>query len=438
MFQDYKLPQFNTVLILLLLLIWRMAFGLCSEFWFPDELQIYLLGLKWYTTGAWPYYGPDVVYTQTQIPGALQALLVGAPLHIWPVPESPVILLNLLSFMSLTLFGYYLSKRFTQFPSWFIYAWVLTALWPMNYGTRVVNPSYVLVFSIPFFISAIELLPIYTSRIFNTRVCSILMGLCTACIMQLHLSYVLLLPFAIMVFVTQWRSGIQHALNFAVLYFIGFVAGSVTLWPTLLHPQTSSPAVSANIQFHAENILQLFTILLRLLSFASFEVPYMLGGNTAERLSVITQNIWMAPFAVILLVTGFAQVALFIVKAIFYPGKSESTDIRNLLVLSWLMVFGSFFFSVKGPSSHTFFVMWPLPMLWSFYCYGWMQTKFSWFKQLLTVLLVCSVFFELGWGIYNYHNKSLYKDRQRIVKAIKERDYHILGNRRADEWGYGY
>lgn len=138
MFQDYKLPQFNTVLILFLLFIWRMAFGLCSEFWFPDELQIYLLGLKWYTTGAWPYYGPDVVYTQTQIPRALQALLVGAPLHIWPVPESPVILLNILSFMSLTLFGYYLSKRFTQFPSWFIYAWILTALWPMSYGTRAV------------------------------------------------------------------------------------------------------------------------------------------------------------------------------------------------------------------------------------------------------------------------------------------------------------
>ena len=54
---------------------YRLGFGLCSEFWTSrDNHQIYLLGLKSYTTRMWPYFGPDVTAT-IQIPGALQGLL---------------------------------------------------------------------------------------------------------------------------------------------------------------------------------------------------------------------------------------------------------------------------------------------------------------------------------------------------------------------------
>jgi len=78
--------------------LFRLAFGLCSEIWFIDQQQIYLIGLKYDTTGLWPYFGPDVG-TNIQLPGALQGLVVGLPLRIWPIPESPYILLNLLSFV---------------------------------------------------------------------------------------------------------------------------------------------------------------------------------------------------------------------------------------------------------------------------------------------------------------------------------------------------
>src|SRR5438128_12471661 len=64
----------------------RLLFGLCSEFWFEDETQIFLLGLRFHSTHAWPYFGPDVVWTRSQIPGALQALLVGLRLDLLPVP----------------------------------------------------------------------------------------------------------------------------------------------------------------------------------------------------------------------------------------------------------------------------------------------------------------------------------------------------------------
>ena len=87
----------------------RLIFGLCSEFWFEDELQIYLLGLKFFTTGHWPYFGPDVVYTHSQITGALQALLVGVPFYFYKAASAPYVLLNILSVASLSYPGTVLS-----------------------------------------------------------------------------------------------------------------------------------------------------------------------------------------------------------------------------------------------------------------------------------------------------------------------------------------
>src|SRR5258705_6102832 len=85
-------------LLLAALFAFRLWFGLSREFFFEDETQIFLLGFRHYATGEWPFFGPDVVWTRSEIPGALQALLVGLPLQVWPVPEASYVLLYLLSF----------------------------------------------------------------------------------------------------------------------------------------------------------------------------------------------------------------------------------------------------------------------------------------------------------------------------------------------------
>src|SRR5579871_3175497 len=59
--------MFNRIrftLLFLFLLAFRTLFGLSMQFFGTSEpqrdaLQTYLIGLKFYTTGAWPYYGPD-------------------------------------------------------------------------------------------------------------------------------------------------------------------------------------------------------------------------------------------------------------------------------------------------------------------------------------------------------------------------------------------
>src|SRR5207253_6416141 len=113
--------------LLSLAFLFRLGFGLCSPLFTAseDEKQIYLIGLKFFTTHAWPWFGPDVTNT-IQIPGALQGLLVGLPFYLLPLPEAPYILLNILSFASLCFLAWYFARRLPEVPAWLIWSWLLT------------------------------------------------------------------------------------------------------------------------------------------------------------------------------------------------------------------------------------------------------------------------------------------------------------------------
>ena len=45
---------------------------------YEDQRQVYLIGLKYYCTRLWPYFGADV-QGNMQVPGALQGLAGGLP-----------------------------------------------------------------------------------------------------------------------------------------------------------------------------------------------------------------------------------------------------------------------------------------------------------------------------------------------------------------------
>src|SRR3954463_466896 len=108
-------------LALLALFAFRLYFGLSLRFFAEDESQIFLIGLRYYATGHWPYFGPDVVWTRSEIPGALQALLVGVPLQLAPIPEAPFVLLNLLSFAGLAALAWYTCAQLPRAPRWLVW-----------------------------------------------------------------------------------------------------------------------------------------------------------------------------------------------------------------------------------------------------------------------------------------------------------------------------
>ena len=426
------------LILLIALLIFRIIYGLFSEFWLEDELQVYLIGLKSFTTNTWPYYGPDVVYRNSQIPGALQGLLVSLPLYLLKIPESPIILINLISFASLAFFAYYVTKRVDGIPKWIVWTWLMTSPWTLYYSTRVVNPSYVIIFSIPFFISILEILPIYRMQIINKRIAFLIIGTATTLIMQLHMSWVLLMPFTFLAFAYCLKEKITSLIKYLIFYFSGLFLGALTLIPTLINPALNSGNVESTIEINFHNITNLVIILFRFLSFASFEIIFILGGSTAGRLSVVKDQLWMTPVVLFLLLAGFAQIALFIWAFFKNNASEEWKKIKWFTFLSFILIFLSFFFSIKGPSSHTFIIMLPVAMLYSFYCYQWLIQKNRIWLKILKIAIICGIIFHIGMDMHNYKTISLYKNRKHVQEAIDKRDYKILGSRRSEHWGYGY
>src|SRR6185503_8084291 len=186
MLLNYRSRRLLYACLLLLAFLFRLVFGLCSQFQDEDTRQIYLLGLKFFTTGAWPYFGPDVTST-IQVPGALQGLVVGLPFYVLPLPEAPYIFVNILSFGSLCFFAWYCTRRLPQIPKWFVWAWLLTAPWTLNFSTNVYNPSYVLPAAILFFVSAIETYPFLSRGLVPLKWANFGMGLSLSWIAQFHL-----------------------------------------------------------------------------------------------------------------------------------------------------------------------------------------------------------------------------------------------------------
>ena len=421
--------------LLLLAFLFRLGFGLSSQFQDEDTKQIYLLGLKFYATGAWPYFGPDVTPTM-QIPGALQGLVVGLPLHVLPIPEAPYVLLNVLSFASLCFFAWYCCKRLPEIPKWFVWTWLFTAPWTLNLSTHIFNPSYVLPGAILFFVGAIETYPFLSHGLIQRRWANFMMGFALFWIMQFHLSWVVLVPYASLSFYWQFRELGRRVFS-SLLWFAGgaIITGSFLL-PTFVKYGFAAGmgSTSEAVEFNSENLLRHLNIvegvLGRFLSFASYELPRFIGGNTAARLAFMKQNPWLIPIVVFLTLVGILQC---IALLVLWFRKSHSQDdwkaVKYLTLGTVVLLYLSFLFSLKSPLSHTFYVTFPVAMLYSLYCWSEFLKQKRW-QTFAKVFIVCGLIFDIGLATSNFKQVSIYTERGKVVEAIKARDYRLLGERR--------
>jgi hypothetical protein len=422
--------------LLLLAFVFRLFFGLCSQFQDEDTKQIYLLGLKFYTTGTWPYFGPDVTNT-IQIPGALQGLVVGLPFHVLPIPEAPYLLLNILSFSSLCFFAWYCARRLPEIPKWFVWSWLLTAPWTLNLSTHIYNPSYVLPGAILFLVGAIETYPFLSHGLVPRRWANFMMGLALFWIMQFHLSWLVLVPYVALSFHFQIKELGRRVFS-SIMWFGGgaIITGSF-LVPTFIKYGLAAGMGSTNeaVEFNSENLLRHLNIvegvLGRFLSFASFELPRFIGANTAARLAFLKQNPWLIPFVVFLTLAGILQCIAMLV--LWFRKEHTHKDwkaVKYFTLGTVVLLYFSFLFSMKSPLSHTFYVTLPVAMLYSFYCWSEFLKKSGWQKFAL-VFIVCGLIFDIGLAATSLRQVSIYVERAKVAEAIKAKDYRLLGERRA-------
>lgn len=427
--------RYKLYLLLLLAFLFRLGFGLCSAFQDADAKQIYLIGLKFYTTGGWPYFGPDVVWGEIQIPGALQGLLVGLPFYVLPIAEAPYILLNIISFLSLCLLAWYCCERLPELPRWFIWIWLLTCPWTLNLSTHIYNPSYLLAGGILFFVGALELYPFTSRNLIDVRLANLMLGFSIFWAMQLHLSWVILAPYVLIAFYYQTKTEGRRLLSALAWFALGALITGSLLLPTYLKygfmegmGGTNSAAATPNFS----NLFSITGIFKRSLSQAIFDVTNFIGGHTAERISFLKAEVWLIPIVLFLFLLSILQAIALIV--FWFKRDAEQPDwraIKYLVLFNVCLIYLSFLFSIKPPQSNHLYITFPLPMIYSLYCWNILLKRERW-QRLAKISLACGIIFHVGLALYNLPRISLYPVRAQVQSAIDNKNYHILGERRAN------
>ncbi len=424
------------ILVFLFLYAFRLGFGFSQPFFSPDERQTYLIGLKSYTENQWPYFGPDIYWEdknfESQIPGALEGLLVGLPFRVLPIPEAPFLLLNLLTLSALAFLCWYIHKRVPSISFSFILAWTALLPWNLHETTNIINPSYLIIGSSLFFVGFLESLPWLTLNWISAPLAFALMGFGIFWNMQFHFSWILMLPFlALALGWRLWKKELNplHDLG-------GFLAGSAFplgfLLPTLIKFgfQQGAGGMGMAVWFNKDNFFGFFTVLARYYSLASYELPRFLGAGTRYRLDFLFESPWLILPGFLLWLAGFAQAALLGLVGFFIPyQKPDGAMINRLVFGGFLLTWIAFWFNAKSAPAVSYYVLLPLIVVYSFYVYAWLAERKAW-RIFGMVCLAASVLFELGYAVKLMPVQSLYTNRQTVADAISQKNYHLFGERR--------
>jgi hypothetical protein len=413
------------------LFVFRLAYGLTREFFFEDETQIFLIGLRYYATGAWPFFGPDIVWTRSEIPGALQGLLVGLPLRIWPVPESPFVLLNLMSCAGWSALAWYITVRLPHLPKWLVWGWIMTVPWTLEFSTHPLNPSYMVPAFVGFFIGFFEALPIFRVGRVPVPLCFALMGAAIPWVMQVHMSWPLLLPYAAAALVWQWRSGLRGLITAAAAFLAGVIATGSLVVPTLVTYGLSggSGGTLRNLRPHFVDPAVALSILARLFSFTSLEIWRWMATDDGKRQMFLLRHLWIAPLAAVVWVLSLWQ-PLWMLREWFrtrsaFPGWRP---LKWLVVLSVLAVYASYWFVMEPSQAHAFYVLSPVAFVFAAYCWTFIDSA-RW-RRVAAGIMAINIAFHVGQALIQLPDISLYRNRDVVATAIRLKQPEMFAHRR--------
>ena len=419
----------------LALTLWRSLYGLSQNFWHEDVVQIYLLGLKYFTTSLWPFFGPDIVHTNQQIPGALQALLIGIPLKVIPQPEAPFVLVNLLSIAGIILLAWYLSRRFAGYRFLLLVFWLATLPSTLQFSTNTYNPSYLLFPSCVFFVAWYESQSRFRTLNLNATLIGAMIGFAVMFTFQLHMSWPLFFPFVVTgLFLPDPSLGRRPLI-------LGFIAGAATsslcLIPTILTFGLESlwTAGASNTAVHFEQLREAPTILTRYLSLGSYEFfGFNLSASLSDRRAFIMAQPLLFLCAAVMLAGLFWQVYLTLAMMVSYArSRTARYSEYTLFIVVFCWIVTLFLLTPRPPAVRNFYLLFPvvvLAVLRMFQNVG----RDILVGRILITLVASSLLFHTLVGAALFPQISLYKDRRRISGAIESGDYRILGERRPGQY----
>ena len=163
--------------------------------------------------------------------------------------------------------------------------------------------------AVVFFLGFFETLPAFTLRRLSPPIALALMGAALTWVMQIHMSWPLLLPFVLIAWLSRRSEGAAALAVNAAAFCAGALVPGLLLLPTFMQygVHAGSGGVLRNLHPHWVNPWIVVTTLARFLSFASLEISRFIATDGAKRLEFFERHLWLAPAAVLVWLIGVLQ-----------------------------------------------------------------------------------------------------------------------------------
>jgi hypothetical protein len=423
------MKRFQPIFISLLitaLLVFRIWYGIQINFSHPDYTQIYLIGLENALSENWSYWGPDIVWSKTRLPGAMQGILAGVPIKITGNIYSPIVLSNLITGFGLVLLAFYAKKRFPHLSIYFLLGLFLLFPFGFIHGTVLLNTAYLIFAGTLLFISAVELFIYRDDLIFKPTRYFFLIGFSSLFTFQLHLSWVMFLPFILVLLFLEIRRTPSNWWKLCSAFTLGCLLGGLTLIPTLWqYGGVMMSDVEGSLRFDPSHFASFFDLLIRYLGIATFEITnkneiiYATAHSTFARLTLTALKI----FTLIQFVT--------IVITLFFVKKTkEFKKIMFIFGLTFIMAFGMYLISNKNLEMRTYILLIPIPIYLSLFSYNYLF-KYLWVKYVMFTSLLLIAITTGSFGIANKKGPySFEAHKDKINQAIQNKNPTEFGERR--------
>lgn len=394
-----------------------------------DESHIYMLGLKFFTDGAYPYWGPDVVYSSSYLVGGLQGLLVGIPLFIWVHPFSPYLFLFVMLSTSMIYLSWYISKLFPQLPKLLIYWIIGLTPFTIHTGLKVLNPAYVLCVSIPFMLSIGEIFKLFPIQYISFRWRYFWLGLGVMTVFQLHASWIFLavLLFVAMVYTFLNRNTL-HVLQAYLFCIIGGLIGGMSLFPTLYHFGIGSLFQHGkSLGFDVQNIFDVGAIIYYFITLCGFEMNSFSTNYRASPLWAQGYTMGACVF-VILQVVGILLVVFQVIFPLWAKWRAYVLKFKRMLVFNMVIVAllsSMYLLSSVRPGSHAIICIYPLSAIYlCWFIQGLVSTTRVGYTPFCTLIGLLILYYITVVQVTDNLPDLGY--RQKAFEAIEQKDASIF------------
>jgi hypothetical protein len=412
---------------ILFLLIFRIILGIQINFHHEDYTQIYLIGLENATSDTWSYWGPDVVWSETRIPGAMQGILAGVPLRLSKNIYSPLILSNILTCFALVLLSFYAKRRFPELPLIFILTVFLLMPFLLFNGAVLLNTAYLILSGALLFIAVFELFIYRDDMIYKERLYYFLIGFSLLFTYQLHLTWVLFLPFILVLYILEFRHSKRKSLGTIPYFLAGMLLSGITVLPTVFkYGSVMMSGAEGNLNFQIEKLGSFFDLFARYIGMAVADLDQKRNFNnlyiTDNQLNYIL--LWaMKVFAII-------QFLALCILSWFIRKNKSFQKLLLLFTLTLLLALFLYLFSAKHLSVRTYILLYPIPLWLSLFVYE------RFYKSKAIKIVLFSMFSLLfinvsGIIISNYNGPySFHPVEKKIKQALEKKDPTLYDSRR--------